>query len=115
MVTLISMPTSVKESRRFCAWAGACDPHPMTPIFSIPSKALGRRGKRSLPPFTMVSLVSANVTSSVLKIVDSKLCLRQFHFKMSSVISKSIFEEEKQRNKETNVSYWRKRGDSVLQ
>lgn len=48
----------------------------MTPISLIPSKALGRRGKRSRPPRTMVSDVSARDTCSVLKMVEEKdLCV----------------------------------------
>mmetsp|Transcript_12288 Transcript_12288/g.25904 ORF Transcript_12288/g.25904 Transcript_12288/m.25904 type:complete len:254 (-) Transcript_12288:95-856(-) len=72
MVTLISAPTSFKESIMFCAWAGAWEPHPMTPTCLIPSKALGRRGKRSRPPFTIVSLVSAKSTSVTSKISEEK-------------------------------------------
>jgi len=71
--TLISTPASSRESRIFCAWAGAWDPHPITPMFLIPSKALGRRGKRSRPPLTMVSVVSASVTSTGSKTLEENL------------------------------------------
>ena len=69
----MSDSTSASESLRFCACAGACDPHPITPILEIPSKALGRRGKRSRPPFTIVSVVSANCTSCVVNTSDVNL------------------------------------------
>mmetsp|Transcript_14104 Transcript_14104/g.29178 ORF Transcript_14104/g.29178 Transcript_14104/m.29178 type:complete len:259 (-) Transcript_14104:3-779(-) len=72
MVTLMSVPASFKESAMFWAWAGAWDPHPITPTFLMPSKALGRRGKRSRPPFTMVSFVSAKSTSVISKISEEK-------------------------------------------
>ena len=72
----MSQPASLRESRRFCAWAGAWEPHPITPTSLIPSNALGRRGKRSRPPRTMVSDVSANETCSVLKTLDEKELLR---------------------------------------
>lgn len=42
----------------------------------MPSKALGRRGKRSRPPLTMVSVVSASLTSVVVKIEDEKLIFK---------------------------------------
>jgi len=45
----------------------------MTPMFWIPSKALGRRGKRSRPPLTMVSVVPASDTSSGVKTLLEKL------------------------------------------
>jgi hypothetical protein len=54
----------------------------MTPISLMWAKALGRRGKRSRPPRTMVSDVSASATCSVLKMVEendlcgSVLCVR---------------------------------------
>lgn len=73
MVTLTSAPASSRESRRFCAWAGAWEPQPMTPIFLMPSNALGMRGKRSRPPLTMVSVVSANLTSWGEKTSEVKL------------------------------------------
>jgi hypothetical protein len=50
MTTLVSMPASASESRRFCAWAGACEPHPMTPICLMPLKASGRSLYLSRPP-----------------------------------------------------------------
>lgn len=47
----------------------------MTPISLMCEKALGRRGKRSRPPRTMVSDVSASETCSVLKMVEENdLC-----------------------------------------
>ena len=72
IVTLMSLPAAARLSCRFCAWAGAWDPQPMTPMELMPSKALGRRGKRSLPPLRMVSVVSASLTSSVVKTLEVK-------------------------------------------
>jgi hypothetical protein len=67
MATVVSfMPASANESRKFCACAGACEPQPMTPIFLMPSKALGNSLKRSRPPLITYSSVPgpANCTSS---------------------------------------------------
>mmetsp|Transcript_8977 Transcript_8977/g.24177 ORF Transcript_8977/g.24177 Transcript_8977/m.24177 type:complete len:209 (-) Transcript_8977:234-860(-) len=50
ITTLVSMPASARESRRFWAWAGACEPHPMTPICLMPLKASGRSAYLSRPP-----------------------------------------------------------------
>jgi hypothetical protein len=52
--TLIPVPSS--ESRRFCACAGPCDPHPMTPICLTPAKAFESSGNRCRPPLTICSL-----------------------------------------------------------
>ena len=35
------MSEPASESRRFWAWAGPCEPQPITPICLIPSSALG--------------------------------------------------------------------------
>ena len=50
MTTLTSMPASAMESRRFWAWAGAWEPHPITPICLMPLNASGRRAYLSRPP-----------------------------------------------------------------
>lgn len=34
-LTGISTPAASNESRMFCAWAGACDPHPITCRFRV--------------------------------------------------------------------------------
>jgi hypothetical protein len=70
MDTLMSDLASARESLRFCACAGAWEPHPITPIDLTPSKALGRRWNLSLPPRKMVSVVSANWTCSVLNTLE---------------------------------------------
>jgi len=70
--TLISSPASANESRKFCACAGACDPQPITPISLIPSNAWGNFGKRSRPPLTICSLVSAKFTSRTSKMSEEK-------------------------------------------
>jgi hypothetical protein len=50
ITTLTSIPASANESRRFWAWAGAWEPHPMTPICLMPLKASGRSENLSRPP-----------------------------------------------------------------
>jgi hypothetical protein len=48
--TFTSMPASANESRRFCAWAGAWEPHPITPTLLMPAKAAGSLAYLSRPP-----------------------------------------------------------------
>ena len=48
--TLTSMPASAKESRRFWGWAGAWEPHPITPTLLMPEKAAGSLEYLSRPP-----------------------------------------------------------------
>ena len=71
--TLTTMSVPVSESRRFWAWAGPCEDHPITPIWLTPSKAFVRSGNRSRPPGTMVSVVSPRLMVRVSKTFDVKL------------------------------------------
>ena len=64
MHTFVSMPASARESLKFCACAGACDPQPMTPMVLMPLSASGSFSKRCLPPLTMYSPSPATSTSS---------------------------------------------------
>ena len=74
--TLTLMPVPSSESRRFCAWAGPCDPQPMTPICLMPAKALGSSGNRWRPPATMVSSRSAILTTRVSNTLEVKLIVQ---------------------------------------
>jgi hypothetical protein len=67
METLTSRPASAKESRMFWAWAGACEPQPMTPTCLTPAKAPASLGNLSRPPRMMYSSLPANDTSSFSK------------------------------------------------
>lgn len=42
-LTLVSMPASLNESRRFWAWAGAWEPQPITPTCGGGAAGSGRR------------------------------------------------------------------------
>src|SRR5262245_7498751 len=64
------MPVPARDSRKFCAWAGPCEPQPMTPICLIPSNAFGSNAKRSLPPRTMRSSVSPRRITWVSKTLE---------------------------------------------
>ena len=58
-------PASASESRKFCACAGACDPHPMTPMDLTLFNAAGNNENLSLPPRTMYSCSPATSTISL--------------------------------------------------
>mmetsp|Transcript_14319 Transcript_14319/g.58293 ORF Transcript_14319/g.58293 Transcript_14319/m.58293 type:complete len:264 (+) Transcript_14319:2199-2990(+) len=64
MQILVSMPASLRESRKFCACAGAWEPQPMTPMVLMPLSASGSFSKRWRPPRTMYSPSPATSTSS---------------------------------------------------
>ena len=68
--TTTSMPVPSSESRRFCAWAGPCEPQPITPMRLMPAKASGSFGNRWRPPLTTVSLVPARSMVSTSKMLD---------------------------------------------
>jgi hypothetical protein len=67
--TLVSMPASLSESRKFWPCAGAWEPHPMTPMVLMPLSASGSFSKRWRPPRTMYSPSPATSTSSFSKIL----------------------------------------------
>mmetsp|Transcript_29706 Transcript_29706/g.62495 ORF Transcript_29706/g.62495 Transcript_29706/m.62495 type:complete len:201 (+) Transcript_29706:1039-1641(+) len=68
--TLISVPS--RDSRRFCACAGPCEPHPITPICFTPLSAFGKSGNRLRPPLTTCSVESCMVISSIGKTSEVK-------------------------------------------
>mmetsp|Transcript_32207 Transcript_32207/g.75900 ORF Transcript_32207/g.75900 Transcript_32207/m.75900 type:complete len:303 (+) Transcript_32207:1094-2002(+) len=62
ILTLMSDPMVSRVSAKFCAWAGAWEPHPITPICFIPSKALATSSNLSRPPLRMSSEVGSGAT-----------------------------------------------------
>ena len=59
-------------------------------MLEIPSNAFGNNGNKFLPPLTIVSVVSANVTSSAVKISDENLHTTNQSFKKQKGIDTSI-------------------------
>src|SRR4030095_2758847 len=71
------MPVPVRDSRKFCACAGPCEPQPITPICCMPANAFGNNAKRSLPPRTIRSSVSPRRITWVSNTLELKShCIR---------------------------------------
>src|SRR5450759_1639295 len=76
--TATRTPVPASDSFRFCAWAGPCEPQPMTPICEIPASAFGKRGNRLRPPRRKLSSTPSSSIRSTVKTFDSKRLGRRF-------------------------------------